>query len=213
MLAQLARSEEVDDLGLLLAVATCSKDEWTNKQVCIQLLCINKSVRLPTYADSVALPAFTRCCCCWCCFVVDGVSIKLSQSTSCQCDQLARNSRECGQRKCYTHTHTRLTAPFPGLPRWSGTRKVKPIWILLKQETVSGCGHQLGHMQVCTWLQTDNHASTPPLSCLQAGCQVRDFVPRYVLRLSTKIVGELAPGARSQPSCDQFTIMLELQST
>jgi len=23
--------------------------------------------------------------------------------------------------------------------------------------------HQMGHMQVCTSLQTDNHASTPPL--------------------------------------------------
>jgi len=30
--------------------------------------------------------------------------------------------------------------------------------------------HQLGHMQVYTSLQTDNHASTPPLSFLQAGC-------------------------------------------
>jgi len=30
--------------------------------------------------------------------------------------------------------------------------------------------HQLGHMQVCTSLQTDNHASTPSLSFLQAGC-------------------------------------------
>jgi len=30
--------------------------------------------------------------------------------------------------------------------------------------------HQLGHMQVCTWLQTDNHTSTPPLCFLQAGC-------------------------------------------
>ena len=30
--------------------------------------------------------------------------------------------------------------------------------------------HQLGHMQVCTSLQTDNHANTPPLSFLQAGC-------------------------------------------
>ena len=29
-------------------------------------------------------------------------------------------------------------ALFPGLPGWAGTRKVKPIWILLKQETVSG---------------------------------------------------------------------------
>ena len=30
--------------------------------------------------------------------------------------------------------------------------------------------HQLGHMQDCTSLQTDNHASTPPLSFSQAGC-------------------------------------------
>ena len=68
-----------------------------------------------------------------------------------------------------THTHTRLTALCPGLPRWAGTRKVKPIWILLKQETVSGCGISWA---ICksTSLQTDNHDSTPPLSFLQAGC-------------------------------------------
>ena len=30
--------------------------------------------------------------------------------------------------------------------------------------------HQVGHMQVCTSLQTNNHASTPPLRFLQAGC-------------------------------------------
>jgi len=30
--------------------------------------------------------------------------------------------------------------------------------------------HQLGHMQVCTSLQTDSYASTRPLSLLQAGC-------------------------------------------
>jgi len=29
--------------------------------------------------------------------------------------------------------------------------------------------HQVGHVQVCTLLQTDNHASTPPLKFLQAG--------------------------------------------
>jgi len=29
---------------------------------------------------------------------------------------------------------------------------------------------QLGYMQVCTSLQTENHASTPPLRFLQAGC-------------------------------------------
>jgi len=47
---------------------------------------------------------------------------------------------------CHWHTHartharTRLTALFPGLPRWAGTRKVKSMWILLKQETLSGSG-------------------------------------------------------------------------
>ena len=30
--------------------------------------------------------------------------------------------------------------------------------------------HQLGYMQVCTSLQTDNHGGTPPLCFLQAGC-------------------------------------------
>ena len=60
-------------------------------------------------------------------------------------------------------THTRLTALFPGLPGWAGTRKVKPIWILLKQETVRTVA-SAGHMQVCTSLQTDNQARTSPLS-------------------------------------------------
>jgi len=68
----------------------------------------------------------------------------------------------------HTHTHTRLMALFPWLPRWAGTRKVKPIWILQKQES-EWQWHQLGHMQVCTLLQTDNHASTPLLFFLQAG--------------------------------------------
>ena len=34
----------------------------------------------------------------------------------------------------------RLTALFPGLPGWAGTRNVKPIWIFLKQQTVNGSG-------------------------------------------------------------------------
>ena len=42
-------------------------------------------------------------------------------------------------RNSNTHTHP-FNGPFPGLPGSAGTRKVKPIWILLKQETVSGSG-------------------------------------------------------------------------
>ena len=44
------------------------------------------------------------------------------------------------ERQRDTHRHTHLTALCPGLPGWAGTRKVKPIWILLEQETVSGSG-------------------------------------------------------------------------
>jgi len=40
----------------------------------------------------------------------------------------------------YYYYYTHLTALCPGLPGWASTRKVKPIWILLKQETVSGSG-------------------------------------------------------------------------
>ena len=49
-------------------------------------------------------------------------------------------------------------------------RKVKPIWILLKQETVSGSGISWA---VCKSAPCSRHITTPappPLSFLQAGC-------------------------------------------
>ena len=52
---------------------------------------------------------------------------------------MVRNGMEIpqGWASTHTHTHTYLTALILG---WAGTRKVKPIWILLEQETVSGNG-------------------------------------------------------------------------
>jgi len=64
----------------------------------------------------------------------------------------------------HTHTYTRLTAPFPGLPGWGTTRKVKTNLDFTEARDSEWQWHQLGHMQVCTSLQTDNHANTPPLS-------------------------------------------------
>ena len=66
-------------------------------------------------------------------------------------------------------THTRLTALCPGLPRWAGTRKVKPIWILLKQETVSGSGIS---WDICKSAHRSRQITmpAPPFSFLQAGC-------------------------------------------
>ena len=68
------------------------------------------------------------------------------------------------------HTHTRLTALFPGLPGWAGTKKVKPIWILLQQETVSGSGISWAGCKSAPRSRQITHASTSPLSFLQAGC-------------------------------------------
>ena len=61
------------------------------------------------------------------------------------CTQLTRESPRLeplsqATRSARNKKHTRLTALCPGLPGWAGTRKVKPIWILLKQETISGSG-------------------------------------------------------------------------
>ena len=59
-------------------------------------------------------------------------------------------------------------ALFPGLPGWADTIKLKLIWILLKQETVSGISWAT--CKICTSLHTDNHTSTSLLSFLQARC-------------------------------------------
>jgi len=58
---------------------------------------------------------------------------------------------------------------FNGLFSWttwmSQHQKGKPFWILMKQEMMVWQWHQLDHVQInCTSLQTDNHASTSPLS-------------------------------------------------
>ena len=62
----------------------------------------------------------------------------------------------------YTHTHTRLTALCPGLPGWAGTRKVKPVWILLKQETVSGSGISLA---ICKSAPRSRQITMPAPRC------------------------------------------------
>ena len=73
--------------------------------------------------------------------------------------------------KCYAHTHTHtFNGPFPGTTRVSRYQKGKTDLDFTETRDSEWQWHQPGHMQVCTSLQTDNHASTPPLSFLQAGC-------------------------------------------
>ena len=68
-----------------------------------------------------------------------------------------------------SHNQTRLTAFFPRLPGSADTRKVKPIWTLLKQETVSGSGISWA---ICKSAPRSRQIATPAphhSSFLQAG--------------------------------------------
>ena len=67
------------------------------------------------------------------------------------------------------HTHP-FNGPFSGTTKVSRYQKGKTNLDFTEARESEWHWHQLGHMQVCTSLQTHNHASTPPLSFLQAGC-------------------------------------------
>ena len=69
----------------------------------------------------------------------------------------------------HTHTHP-FNGPLSGTTRVGSCQKGKNYLDFTEARDSEWQWHQLGHMQVCTLLQTDNHTSTPPLSFLQAGC-------------------------------------------
>jgi len=67
----------------------------------------------------------------------------------------------------YTHP---FNGPLSGTTQVSRYEKGKTNLDFTEARDSEWQWHQLGHVQVCTSLQTDNHASTPTLSFLQAGC-------------------------------------------
>ena len=69
----------------------------------------------------------------------------------------------------HTHTHTHpFNGPFSGTTWVSRYQKGKTNLEFTEARDSEWQWHQLGHMQVCTSLQTDHHARTPLLSFLQA---------------------------------------------
>ena len=64
-----------------------------------------------------------------------------------------------------THTHTHpFNGPFFGTTQVSRYQKGKANLDFTENRDSEWQWHQLGHMQVCNSLQTDNHTSTPLLS-------------------------------------------------
>ena len=70
----------------------------------------------------------------------------------------------------HTHTHLHLTTPLSRTTWVSRYQKGKNNLDFIEARDSEWQWHQLGHMQVCTSLQTDNHTSIPPLSFLQTRC-------------------------------------------
>ena len=99
----------------------------------------------------------------------------------------------------HTHTHSH---PFNGslsrTTRVSWYQKDKTNLDFTEARHSEWHWHQLGHMQVCTSLQTDNHASTPPLSFFT---DQMPFLPPNQQRQSTE--------GKHQPSveCHQLVIL------
>ena len=77
-----------------------------------------------------------------------------------------------------THTHP-FNGPLSRTTRVSRYQKGKTNLDFAEARDSEWQWHQLDHMQVCTSLQTDNHASTPPLSFLQAGCPTSSVKSKY----------------------------------
>jgi len=75
------------------------------------------------------------------------------------------------EKHAHTHTHTHtFNGPFSGTNQVSHYQKGKINLDFTEARHSEWQWHQLGRMEVCTLLQTENHASTPPLCFLQAGC-------------------------------------------
>ena len=62
----------------------------------------------------------------------------------------------------HTHTHP-FNSPLSGTTQVSRYQKRKTSLDFTEARDSKWQWHQLGHMQVCISLQTDNRASTPPL--------------------------------------------------
>ena len=106
----------------------------------------------------------------------------------------------------HTHTQTCLTAPFPGLPRWANTRKVKPIWILLMQETVSGSGISWAKCMSAPFSRQIT-TPTPHNSVLYRPDALPAVQPTYWKKYSIRIIiafGHSTPGVQRSSCLVEF---------
>jgi len=98
--------------------------------------------------------------------------------------RITEGNYSCTSLLTYTHTHTHpFNGPLSGTTRVSRYQKGKTDLDFTEARDCEWQWHQLGRMQVCTSLQTDNHASTPPLSIFTGRMP---FLPPNQQRQSTE---------------------------
>jgi len=91
-----------------------------------------------------------------------------SESSDCLWAEGGCKVSSCSRIIALTHTHP-FNGPLSGTTRVSRYQKGKTNPDFTEARDSEWQWNPLGYMQVCTSLQTDNHASTTPLSFLQAG--------------------------------------------
>ena len=105
---------------------------------------------------------------------------------------IPNNSHKNGQTKIIRIITHPFNGPLSGTTRVSQYQKGKTNLDFTEARDREWQCNQLGHMQVCISLQTDNHASTPPLSFLQAGCpSCRPANNVNALKAAIKIINEV----------------------
>ena len=146
-LSVLQRSEPVHkvvDMGVVVVIAASAvrrrRRHHRPEQVHLQLQ-VGRQLRLHTHLTS---------------------SITTTTSSSC-CHQIHLVVRFHYIYTHHTHRHP-FNGPFSGTTRVGRYQKGKTNLDFTEARDSEWQWHQLGHMQVCTSLQTDNHTSTSPLS-------------------------------------------------
>jgi len=96
------------------------------------------------------------------CHLNCGLSVGLQKPVLCGSPDPPTDGVILGTSSHHTHTQP-FNSPLSGTTRVSRYQKGKTNLDFTEAWHIEWQWHQLGHMQVCTALQTDNLASTPPL--------------------------------------------------
>ena len=114
-----------------------------------------------------------------CLFMITEVSIRCQKNPGGWYTPYTRTHATCTcyhQCTTHTHTHTPFNGHLSGTTRVSRYQKGKTNLDFTEARDSEWQWHQLGHVQVCTALQTDNHARQHPTTQFLQACRPTNSV-------------------------------------